>query len=52
LRHLAPFARQIAGQQAIPSASIEARIRPRHRPHRARPRSRVAQDGGQGSESQ
>ncbi len=32
LRHLAPFARQLAGQQAIPSLSVEGWSRKRSRP--------------------
>jgi putative (di)nucleoside polyphosphate hydrolase len=45
LRHLAPFARQIAGQQAIPNASIESRVRAWHRA-RTRPGPGVGQGSG------
>jgi putative (di)nucleoside polyphosphate hydrolase len=44
LRHLAPFARQIAGAQAIPKAAAEQRRH--HRPARARPCPTSAARGG------
>jgi putative (di)nucleoside polyphosphate hydrolase len=44
LRHLAPFARQIAGAQAIPQAAVEQRRH--HRPARGRPRPTSAARGG------
>ena len=50
LQHLAPFARQIAGMQAVPSVSLEAtRSRARLRPQRARTAPRLqAVDGAKG----
>ena len=45
LRHLAPFARQIAGAQAIPQPRRHLRADPRRRRHAARPARRGAGDG-------
>lgn len=43
LRHLAPFARQIAGAQAIPMLGMEQRRH--HRPSRARPKATLRAAG-------